>query len=95
MIEALLVVIVVILAVGIALAAVSVRVLREYERAVVFRLGRMIDVKVPGVVLLTPAVGGMARLLGVVDRPGGRRVVHLVGLAHPGDRRSPAPRLFG
>ena len=23
------------------------------------------------VVLLTPAVGGMARLLGVVDRPGG------------------------
>jgi UDP-GlcNAc:undecaprenyl-phosphate/decaprenyl-phosphate GlcNAc-1-phosphate transferase len=26
------------------------------------------------VVLLTPAVGGMARLLGVVDRPGGRRV---------------------
>jgi UDP-GlcNAc:undecaprenyl-phosphate GlcNAc-1-phosphate transferase len=25
------------------------------------------------VVLLTPAVGGMARLLGVVDRPGGRR----------------------
>src|SRR6266536_6514939 len=26
------------------------------------------------VVLLTPAVGGMARLLGVVDRPGGRRL---------------------
>ena len=25
------------------------------------------------VVLLTPAVGGMARMLGVVDRPGGRR----------------------
>src|SRR5437870_8532271 len=25
------------------------------------------------VVLLTPAVGGMARLLGVVDQPGGRR----------------------
>src|SRR5919198_5896715 len=25
------------------------------------------------VVLLTPAVGGMARLLGVVDRPGARR----------------------
>jgi UDP-GlcNAc:undecaprenyl-phosphate GlcNAc-1-phosphate transferase len=28
------------------------------------------------VVLLTPAVGGMARLLGVVDRPGARRVNH-------------------
>jgi len=26
------------------------------------------------VILLTPAVGGMARLLGVVDRPGGRRL---------------------
>src|SRR3954467_1399590 len=36
------------------------------------------------VVLLTPAVGGMARMLGVVDRPGGRRV-----------NRSPVPRLGG
>jgi UDP-GlcNAc:undecaprenyl-phosphate GlcNAc-1-phosphate transferase len=36
------------------------------------------------VVLLTPAVGGMARLLGVVDRPGGRRL-----------NRSPVPRLGG
>jgi UDP-GlcNAc:undecaprenyl-phosphate GlcNAc-1-phosphate transferase len=36
------------------------------------------------VVLLTPAVGGMARLLGVVDKPGGRRV-----------NRRPVPRLGG
>src|SRR5919197_3919761 len=36
------------------------------------------------VVLLTPAVGGMARMLGVVDRPGGRRL-----------NRSPVPRLGG
>ena len=36
------------------------------------------------VVLLTPAVGGMARLLGVVDDPGGRRV-----------HRRPIPRLGG
>jgi UDP-GlcNAc:undecaprenyl-phosphate/decaprenyl-phosphate GlcNAc-1-phosphate transferase len=36
------------------------------------------------VVLLTPAVGGMARLLGVVDPPGGRRL-----------NRSPVPRLGG
>src|ERR671938_126113 len=36
------------------------------------------------VVLLTPAVGGMARLLGAVDRPGGRRI-----------NRSPVPRLGG
>ena len=33
----------------------SVRVLREYERGVVFRLGRVIDLKGPGVALLIPA----------------------------------------
>jgi regulator of protease activity HflC (stomatin/prohibitin superfamily) len=62
MIEALLVVIVVILAVGVALAASSVRVLREYERAVVFRLGRMIDTKGPGLVMLVPAIDRMVRV---------------------------------
>jgi UDP-GlcNAc:undecaprenyl-phosphate GlcNAc-1-phosphate transferase len=36
------------------------------------------------VVLLTPAVGGMARMLGAVDAPGGRRL-----------NRSPVPRLGG
>src|SRR5438105_11447891 len=36
------------------------------------------------VVLLTPAVGGMARLLGAVDAPGGRRL-----------NRRPVPRLGG
>src|SRR6266545_2502604 len=36
------------------------------------------------VILLTPAVGGMARLLGVVDTPGGRR-----------QNRRPIPRLGG
>jgi UDP-GlcNAc:undecaprenyl-phosphate GlcNAc-1-phosphate transferase len=36
------------------------------------------------VVLLTPAVGGMARLLGAVDAPGGRRI-----------NRGPIPRLGG
>ncbi|HXH82681.1 MAG TPA: MraY family glycosyltransferase [Candidatus Tectomicrobia bacterium] len=36
------------------------------------------------VILLTPAVGGMARLLGVVDRPGARRL-----------NRRPVPRLGG
>jgi regulator of protease activity HflC (stomatin/prohibitin superfamily) len=62
MIEALLVVIVVILAVGFALAASSIRVLREYERAVVFRLGRMVDTKGPGLVMLVPAIDRMVRV---------------------------------
>src|ERR671913_2307744 len=45
-----------------ALAAASVRVLREYERAVVFRLGRVIDEKGPGLVLLIPGIDRMVRV---------------------------------
>jgi regulator of protease activity HflC (stomatin/prohibitin superfamily) len=44
------------------LAAASVRVLREYERGVVFRLGRLIEHKGPGLVLLIPAVDRMVRV---------------------------------
>jgi regulator of protease activity HflC (stomatin/prohibitin superfamily) len=62
MIEALLVVIIVVLAAGLALAASSIRVLREYERAVVFRLGRMVDTKGPGLVMLVPAIDRMVRV---------------------------------
>jgi regulator of protease activity HflC (stomatin/prohibitin superfamily) len=45
-----------------ALAAASIRVLREYERAVVFRLGRVIDKKGPGLILLVPAIDRMVRV---------------------------------
>ena len=45
-----------------ALAAASVRVLREYERGVVFRLGRVTDQRGPGLVLLIPAVDRMVRV---------------------------------
>src|SRR3954471_9893725 len=62
MVEALIVVVIVILAVALAAAAASVRVLREYERAVVFRLGRVIATKGPGLVLLTPAIDRMVRI---------------------------------
>jgi regulator of protease activity HflC (stomatin/prohibitin superfamily) len=44
------------------LAASSVRVLREYERGVVFRLGRLIGQKGPGLILLIPAVDRMVRV---------------------------------
>jgi len=47
---------------GFVLAGASVRVLREYERGVVFRLGRVIDQKGPGLVLLVPAVDRMVRV---------------------------------
>jgi regulator of protease activity HflC (stomatin/prohibitin superfamily) len=39
-----------------------VRVLREYERAVVFRLGRLIGQKGPGIVLLIPGIDRMVRV---------------------------------
>ena len=44
------------------LVALSVRVLREYERAVVFRLGRLLPVKGPGLVILLPVVDRMVRV---------------------------------
>jgi regulator of protease activity HflC (stomatin/prohibitin superfamily) len=44
------------------LSGASIRVLREYERGVVFRLGRVIDQKGPGLVLLIPVVDRMVRV---------------------------------
>ncbi|HEY5815424.1 MAG TPA: slipin family protein [Solirubrobacterales bacterium] len=40
----------------------SVRVLREYERGVVFRLGRLIATKGPGLILLIPFIDRMERV---------------------------------
>lgn len=37
----------------------AIRILREYERGVVFRLGRLIDVKGPGLILLIPIIDKM------------------------------------
>jgi regulator of protease activity HflC (stomatin/prohibitin superfamily) len=45
-----------------AVALLSVRVVREYERAVVFRLGRLLPVKGPGMVLLVPLADRMVRV---------------------------------
>ncbi|HSV18922.1 MAG TPA: slipin family protein [Casimicrobiaceae bacterium] len=44
------------------LLATSIRVLREYERAVVFMVGRFWKVKGPGLVLLIPVVQQMVRV---------------------------------
>jgi regulator of protease activity HflC (stomatin/prohibitin superfamily) len=59
---AVLVALVIILALAVAAAGASVRILREYERAVVFRLGRLIGAKGPGIVLLVPLVDRMVRV---------------------------------
>ncbi len=46
----------------IALAGSTFRILREYERGVVFQLGRFWQVKGPGLILLIPVVQQMVRV---------------------------------
>ncbi len=40
----------------------AIKILREYERGVIFRLGRLIKVKGPGLILLIPIVDKMIRV---------------------------------
>jgi regulator of protease activity HflC (stomatin/prohibitin superfamily) len=61
MAAALVVLAVVVIFVAILLGA-SVRVLREYERGVIFRLGRLIAQKGPGLILLIPLVDRMVKV---------------------------------
>lgn len=61
-VTAVIIVLAVLLAVGATLAGASVRVLREYERAVVFRLGRLMPTKGPGLILLMPTIDRMVRV---------------------------------
>jgi regulator of protease activity HflC (stomatin/prohibitin superfamily) len=44
------------------LLASSIRILREYERGVIFRLGRLIAQKGPGLILLIPIIDRMVRV---------------------------------
>jgi regulator of protease activity HflC (stomatin/prohibitin superfamily) len=44
------------------LLASAIRVLREYERAVVFRLGRLIGTKGPGLIILIPLIDRMVKV---------------------------------
>ena len=59
---AIFVALIIILAVVATVVGASVRILREYERAVVFRLGRLLGEKGPGIVLLIPGVDRMVRV---------------------------------
>ncbi len=62
MITAIIVVLIVLAVVAATGAAASVRVLREYERAVVFRLGRLMEQRGPGVVTIVPGIDRMVRV---------------------------------
>jgi hypothetical protein len=59
---AIVVALVILVALAVALAGASIRILREYERAVVFRLGRLVGQKGPGIVLLIPLIDRMVRV---------------------------------
>jgi regulator of protease activity HflC (stomatin/prohibitin superfamily) len=57
-----LIIVAVVLLVGLTTVANSVRVLREYERGVVFRLGRLMSQRGPGLQLLIPSMDRMVRV---------------------------------
>jgi len=46
----------------IILAAAAIKILREYERGVIFRLGRLIGAKGPGIFFIIPGVDKMLRI---------------------------------
>ena len=48
--------------IGIIILMSAIKVLREYERAVVFRLGRLVGVRGPGLVILIPIVDKMMKV---------------------------------
>jgi len=62
MIVTLVVLLVVAVVAAIVVAGASVRVLREYERGVVFRLGRVTAQRGPGLIFLLPIVDRMVRV---------------------------------
>jgi regulator of protease activity HflC (stomatin/prohibitin superfamily) len=62
MVTAIIVILAVILVVAVSALASAVRVLREYERGIVFRLGRLMEVRGPGLQLLIPSLDRMVRV---------------------------------
>ncbi len=52
----------VLIVLGIMLLSSAVKVMREYERAVVFRLGRYIGSKGPGLIILIPLIDRMVKV---------------------------------
>ncbi|WP_254392564.1 slipin family protein [Streptomyces buecherae] len=63
MIETLLTVLVVLLCCGVAYAVAGARVVKQYERGVVFRLGRLLrEVRQPGFTMIVPAVDRLRKV---------------------------------
>ena len=62
MIAAIIILFLCLIGAGLVLAGMSIRVLREYERGIVFRLGRVTPVRGPGLIFLLPAIDRMVRV---------------------------------
>jgi len=54
--------IITIVIIGLFILANAIRILKEYERGVIFRLGRLIGAKGPGLILLIPIIDKMVRV---------------------------------
>jgi regulator of protease activity HflC (stomatin/prohibitin superfamily) len=48
--------------IGLVILGQSIRVLREYERGVIFRLGRLVGAKGPGLIILIPIIDKMVKV---------------------------------
>lgn len=51
-----------IIVVGLFILASAIKILKEYERGVIFRLGRLVGSKGPGLILLIPVVDRMVKI---------------------------------
>lgn len=54
--------VVLVIVAGAAIIPQAMRVLREYERGVIFRLGKLLDAKGPGLIILIPIVDKMVKM---------------------------------
>jgi regulator of protease activity HflC (stomatin/prohibitin superfamily) len=48
--------------IGLFILANAIRILREYERGIIFRLGRLIGAKGPGIIFLIPIIDKMVKV---------------------------------
>ena len=53
---------IIVIVIGIFLFANMIRILKEYERGVIFRLGRLIDIKGPGLIILIPVIDQIVKV---------------------------------
>lgn len=51
-----------IIIIGVFILASAIRILREYERGVIFRLGRLVGAKGPGLIILIPIIDRMVKV---------------------------------